>query len=626
MRDNLFNEDDPALITKKFWSHHKSNSKSCRLPETMHLNNCFRNKPSEKAELFNCHFYEQFSAPSNYDIKIDWDNDQSFDVDFNFTKVKELLSNINPNKACGPDGIHGRILKNCSDHLAHPLSLLFKISYNTGSLPNDWKLANVVPIHKKGSKENIENYRPISLTSLVMKIFERILKDELLSRTSHLLNSQQHGFLYSKSCTTNMVLFSDNVVLSINDIQSLSTDVIYFDFSKAFDSVNHDLMLQKLKSLYGIDGRLLKFIMNYLFDRKQAVVLDGIKSSMKPVLSGVPQGSILGPILFVLFINDLPEGLNDGTYLALYADDTKLWRSIKNESDIAQLQKDIDLLHTWSLNNKMNFHPQKCKVLSIKHRPSPLAMLPFVAYHYNLAENILEYADSEKDLGVHINKNFNFNEHQEKLLTKASQQLGILKRTCYFINDIKRRRVLYLSLVRSQFEHCSQVWRPNCPTSMNKFENFQKKCIKWILGEEEYSYSFDMYIKKCQLVKILPLEYRFNIADLTLFHKIVHNLIPLSLPSYLNIFNNNSRLRSTHLDSQSYVSTLSSKSTSSNNLRKSFFFRTHITWNSLPYEIRILSSPSIFKTELTKYFGTQALSKISEPQEEWSFLSSDDGG
>ena len=192
-----------------------------------------------------------------------------------------------------------------------------------------------------------------------MKLFEKMLKEELLLSASHLLDSRQHGFLSLKSYSTNMINFTDNVVMSINDTQTLSTDVVYFDFSKVFDSVNHDLILDKLKNCYSIDGRLLKFLKNYLCDREQRVALDGVKSPAKPVLSGVPQGSISGPILFVFFMNDLHQGISKDSCIALYADDTKIWRSIKNEEDMAQLQRDINILYLWSLNIKMKFHPDK---------------------------------------------------------------------------------------------------------------------------------------------------------------------------------------------------------------------------------------------------------------------------
>ena len=169
----------------------------------------------------------------------------------------------------------------------------------------------------------------------------------------------------------------------------------------------------------------------------------------------------------------------------------------------------------------MKFHPDKCKVLTIKHKPFPLAMLPFVAHHYHLGENLLSYADSEKDLGVHINISFPFNEQCEILLTKANQKFGILKRTCHFVTCKNRRKVMYLALVRSQFEHCSPVWRPGSITMMNKFESFQKKCLKWILSEVAKSYSHEVYISKCKQVNIPPLSFRFNFNDMNIFHKIV---------------------------------------------------------------------------------------------------------
>ena len=368
MRENMYNSDDPALITKKFWSHYKFASNSHRIPECIYRNGCFRNTAIDKANLFNNFFCDQFSDSSSYDIPIDFSNDGQYDITFFPHKIEKLLSNTNSNKASGPDGIHGQILKNCATSLAKPISLMFKLAYNIGSIPREWKLANVVPVHKKGSKENVENYRPISLTCLVMKTFERIIKDTILTHTSHLLDPRQHGFLSKKSCTTNMIGFCDSLALSLNDC--ISTDVIYFDFSKAFDSVNHDIILHKLKYLYNIDGRLLKFIKGYLCGREQQVVLGNSISSRKHVLSGVPQGSILGPILFVLFINDITQGLSTGTEIALYADDTKIWRNILSESDNIVLQNDVNYLNNWSIENKMCFHPKKCKVVSVAHRYS----------------------------------------------------------------------------------------------------------------------------------------------------------------------------------------------------------------------------------------------------------------
>ena len=601
MRDNMYNSDDPALITKKFWSHCKNNSNSHRIPEMMYFKKCYRNKPGDQANLFNNFFFEQFSEKSFYNIDIDWTNDSNFDIEFCHRKVRKLLLNINPNKACGPDRIHGKILKNCAVSLAYPLTVMFRISYNVGSIPKEWKMANIVPIHKKGSKENIENYRPISLTSLIMKTFERLIKEDILSRVKDKLDSRQHGFLYSKSCTTNMAGFCDSLALSLNDC--LRTDVIYFDFSKAFDSVNHDLILWKLKHYFKIDGRLLKFLVSYLSDREQCVVVGNSKSSVKPVLSGVPQGSILGPILFVLFINDLPEGLDSNTNLALYADDTKIWRTINSEEDHELLQKDITYLHEWATRNKMNFHPDKCKVVSVSHRSPPLmGILPFIQYYYTLGEGLLDYTDSEKDLGVDINCHLNFNIQCQRLLSKAKQQFGLTKRTCYFVNDIKRKRTLYLALIRSQFEHCSPIWRPNSKTMIENFEAFQKRCVKWILSEENLSYSdAEVYKRKCRQVNILPLAKRFELNDLTLFHKVIHKLIPLNLPDYLSFFDGISRLRSCHLDRLSIVCNVQLNNTSTASLNKSFFYRTHTVWNALPLEIREIESSVAYVNKVTNH-------------------------
>ena len=615
LRDNLFNSEDPAMITKKFWSHVKYQSNSCRIPNCVSYLDQVRYQPKDQAELFNTFFFNQFSSPSNYDIDISYNNDTEFDIDFDHRSIRKLLSNINPNKAYGPDGIHGRILKHCAVGLAYPLSCIFKVSYNSGYIPREWKMANVVPIFKKGDKSVVDNYRPISLTCLVMKIFERIVKDKILDITAHRLDSRQHGFLAEKSCTTNMVTFCDSLALSLNE--NLLTHVVYFDFAKAFDSVNHDALLNKLKDLYGIDGILLKFLSNYLSERFQKVVIGSESSPTLRVNSGVPQGSILGPLLFVLFINDLPSGLSDDTKVALYADDTKIWRTIRSNSDCISLQNDINYLSNWAIDNKMKFHPSKCKILAVSPRTSQVYNS---SYQYYLGETPLNYVDCEKDLGVDVTPKLCWNAHCERIYSKACQQLGIVKRNGHIITDSRRRRALYLSLVRSQFENCSIIWRPSTLTMQNKLESLQKRAIKWIFCEENRSYSSEEYLRKCKSINILPLALKFDLNDLVFLHKVLTGCVPITLPHYLSYYNGNSRLRSTHLDSLCLVSSIMPRSglattRTTNPFSKSFFYRSHLLWNSLPLELREILSTVTFKSKISEHLWKSTLLEDTDGNE-----------
>ena len=354
----------------------KSCKNTSRIPEVISYEGIASSVPSVKADIFNNYFYKQFSEPSLYNIGIDFTNDSGNEIDLSVARVKSVLDSLEVNKAQGPDVINGAVLKNCSKSLSYPLRKLFNLTYNTGYLPSEWKLANVVPIHKKDDKNKVVNYRPISLTNLVMKVFERILYDELYFRTHEKIGQRQHGFLKNKLCNSNLLTFTESIARSLHE--NIGTDVIFFDFAKAFDTVSHDVILQKLKVQYKIDGTLLKFFVNYLQGRKQQVIIDNAVSNSVDVLSGVPQGSILGPLLFVLFMNDIYESIDAETNIELYADDTKIWREIKSESDCDFLQKDIDALYAWPRKNKMSFHPDKCKVVSIyDFRPDFIKILPF---------------------------------------------------------------------------------------------------------------------------------------------------------------------------------------------------------------------------------------------------------
>ena len=615
LEDNFQDEENRNHITKKFWSYVKSKSNCHRLPEVVSFEDRIRSNPKDQCDLFNEYFFKQFSEPSSYDIEIDYSNDHLYRIDFAPEIIKNHLLDINPNKAHGPDLIHGKVLKKCANGLAYPLSFLFQLSYSSGKIPTDWKLANVVPIHKKGSKSEVSNYRPISLTSLIMKLCEKVIRDELLRRCNHLIDQRQHGFLAQKSCCTQMVQFCDSLALSLND--NIRSDVIYFDFQKAFDSVNHDLILKKLKYQYKIDGSLLRFFVSYLKDRFQRVVIRNEHSSTLRVTSGVPQGSILGPSIFILFLNDITEGLSPGTNIAMYADDTKIWRRIITADDHWIIQRDIDYLHNWANANKMIFHPSKCKALAVSngHRPD-------VDFIYTISDRVIEYSNFEKDLGIHVNGKLNWTEHSEILYSRANQRLGLLKRTCSFVRNTSKRRALYLSQVRSQFEHCPIVWRPSSKSILEKLETIQKRALKWVIDDAYVSFTnICNYYKKCKEYDLLPMSYRFDFKDLMFFHAVFYSYSVVKFPTYLKPFAG-SRLRNSHYDRLSIISNVIPRipqnlntTNSCMGISKSFFYRAHLAWNRLPLDLRDIAAPGKFKKGLLKYIWSNISDVIKSEYE-----------
>ena len=559
-------------------------------------------------------------------VNIDFRNDSSINLEFGEGRVFRLLKNLNPNKAPGPDGIHGRVLKNCASSLALPLSLLFTVSYRTGQIPSEWKSADIVPVFKKGDKKCVENYRPISLLCIAMKVFERCIRDELTFRCSSMLDKRQHGFLPRASCTTQMVPFVDSLAVTLNDLSR--ADVIYFDFAKAFDSVSHDVILHKLKTQYGIDGILLKFLKSYLEDRIQRVVVGGAHSGSLKVDSGVPQGSILGPTLFIMFINDMISQVSAGTNIALYADDTKIWRKIESWSDHEQLQKDITALHSWSVTNKMVFHPNKCKVLviTLKHIEP---ILPFDRFGYHLDGQYLDYVSSEKDLGVHISSNLHWGNHCKSLVSKARSRLGLITRTLHYVQNKQQKRVFYLALVRSLFEHCCVVWRPHAISDTIGISMLQKRAVKWILSEQTANYTDSEFLVKQNNLDLLPLESRMELTDVLLFHQIVYKQVNIDLPSYLLLESpENVRERGTgansigdhvstssnidqaniitHRDTLHYKSMVAPKVDS---FKYSYFYRVHLVWNSLPLCVRVTEDHNKFKRLLKEHLWKLLLEK-----------------
>ena len=307
--------------------------------------------------------------------------------------------------------------------------------------------------------------------------------NRLYQHVLHLICPHQHGFLRNRSGVTEL-LSSLHCIRQKLD-KNTQTDILYLDFAKAFDSVDHSILLRKLKA-YGVSGRLLDWFSDYLNNRRQRVVVDGVASQWTPVTSGVPQGSILGPMLFVIFINDVPKVVENGTMSALFADDTKVYRTITSVSDCDQLQQALTNLDVWSSDNNITFNALKCKVLSVTRKKTP------ISYVYCLGSEQLPKVEEEKDLGVTLSSKLLWDSHVNELTSKANKLLGLLKRTCPSLTDTKVRRTLYLSIVKSQLCYATQVWSPFHNRKLSEeIESVQRRATGWTLktktGEMSYT-------------------------------------------------------------------------------------------------------------------------------------------
>jgi len=348
------------------------------------------------------------------------------------------LKRLREDKAAGPDGLFPRYLSHIQDSLVIPLTMLFSKSFKEGRVPQDWKRANISPLFKSGARRKPENYRPVSLTSQISKLCEMIIKDALVAHLDKfsLLLDLQHGFRQGRSCLSNLLTFLDQITCWLDDGQG--ADAIFLDFAKAFDKVPHKRLLEKLRG-HGVTGAALEWIKDWLRDRTQRVVIQGESSSWRPVSSGVPQGSVLGPVLFLIFINDLDLDLSCCTLK--FADDSKIYGNIANRADADRLQTDVNSLITWSSTWQMPFNVSKCKVM---HFGRHNCANPF---SYTMNGNPLSAVSTERDLGIVISNDGKVNVQCTQACLKANRLLGMMKRTIVYKDpDVMVR--LYKSLVR----------------------------------------------------------------------------------------------------------------------------------------------------------------------------------
>ena len=385
--------------SKRFWSFIKSKRQEASgVSALMNEDGYLQNDSSVKAEILTKQFQSVYTREDTDSIpeKGPSPYQPMQDISINPNGVKKLLKDLKPYKAAGSGGIPTYILRSAAEELSPILSRIYQFSLDTGSVPSDWREALIVPLFKKRLKHMASNYRPVSLTAVACKVLEHIVHSSIMRHLDQnsILTVKQHGFRKKRSTVTQLVVTTQGIASSLRSGKD-QVDVVLLDFSKAFDKVPHQRLLYKL-NYYGVRGDTLDWISSLLGHSKQQVLLDGCKSSQLDVISDVPQGTVLGPLLLLAYINDLPEA-DAHSDSHLFADDCFVYRLVRSDADAARLQEDLEALEKWEKLWQMQFHPEKCQVIRISlHKHSERQT------QYKLHGHTLEVVDSGKYLGVNI--------------------------------------------------------------------------------------------------------------------------------------------------------------------------------------------------------------------------------
>ena len=493
--------------------------------------------------------------------------------------VLKCIDKLKVNKSPGPDTISPRVLKEAKCELVKPLTLLFNTSMQSGSMPDDWKLANVTPIFKKGSKALPSNYRPISLTSVVCKMLETLIRDKLVSHLeeNYLLKNTQHGFRNKRSCLTNLLDFSYDILNQYDE--SKAVDIIYLDFQKAFDKVPHKRLMVKLES-HGIQGDVLRWIENWLNNRKQRVVINGKASEWTSVTSGVPQGSVLGPVLFLIYINDIDEGIT--SIISKFADDTKIANSVVSNEQVIEMQNNLNKLSEWGQMWQMNYNADKCKVLHIGYRNAKA--------NYTLNGTQLKSVDSEVDLGVTMSCNLKPSQQCSEVVKKANKVIGLIGRSFEYKSK-DTILTLYNSMVRPLLEYCVQAWCPYYQKDIAKLERVQRRVTKMIPSLRNKSYE-----DRLTELNLFSLTHRRLRGDLIQAFKIIKGIDNMDCSKYFTLnFSNYTRGNGCKIVGKPF---------NSHESKNNFFHRVVNIWNGLPREVIDCNTVETFKCRLEKYFAS----------------------
>jgi len=544
--------------------------------------------PREIADLLNSHFASVFQVES--ETLPDYSpanlvNSELGSVAFLEADIADRLAGLDRSKTAGVDGIHSHVLSACSDALAKPLAIIFSASLRSSSFPSAWRKANVTPIFKKGCRTDPSNYRPISLTSVVCKLMESIVRDAIMFHFSSndLLAPQQHGFVPRKACNTNLLESVDLVTTFMKERKPV--DIVFVDFSKAFDKVPHHRLLLKLRGL-GIKEPLIGWLEAFLSGRQQRVVLGENVSKWVNVTSGVPQGSVLGPTLFAAFVNDLPSNLSNTC--KLYADDLKIIAKVESEADISSLQADLDTLSVWCWTWLMELNAEKCKVMSIGKFQDVNTVRPYLIKNKDGTTAELTRTFEERDLGIILTPDFKFSAQAARAASKSISVLGMLSHT-FLSRDVEIWTQLYRTYIRPHLEFAISAWNPFLKRDIAVLEKVQRRVTRLPTSLKGIGYE-----DRLERMNLTTLEVRRQRGDLIQLFKIIRGADVITW-HHEPVWSEPRALKRSQLRREIVTSCKQ---------RHNFFLnRVANAWNELPNEIAESGSVEAFKSELDKYLS-----------------------
>jgi hypothetical protein len=473
--------------------------------------------PDQKCEALSAQFSSVFSQPRHAVEEypgVEGEEEHAVHIDdvvLDHDCLAKSIDGLSASAAAGPDQIPAVLLKKCKSALLDPLCRLWRESVRTGDIPSALKRALITPIYKGGARDQPCNYRPVALTSHIIKVFEKVVVKQLTeymeSRDLH--NRHQHGFRGGRSCLSQLLENHQRIVVAME--QGVAVDVVYLDFAKAFDKVDHSVVLDKLRRL-GVGGVLLRWIRCFLIDRVQTVAVDGARSSDVNVVSGVPQGSVLGPLLFLVHVSDIDADL-EHSFASSFADDTRLLARVTRVEDCERLQCDLRRIYGWAETNNMKLNGSKFELIRYGERD--------FAYDYQTGEDALIVCkNTVKDLGITVSDSGRFAEHMDEMVKRGRNKMGWILRTFQ-----TREKILILTLYRSLvlpvLEYCCQLWCPQMVGEIGTVEAVQRTLTSKIEGLSGCD-----YWQRLEALGLYSLQRRRERYIIIYAWKVIHTLVP----------------------------------------------------------------------------------------------------